>query len=198
MSIRTKLAMEASLKKLLLKKPLDKITISDITDDCGISRMTFYYHFKDIYDLVDWICLNETHQALNCLKTFNTWQQGFLEMFKSVQKSKSFFTNVYSCLSLEKVQEYLYNLTYNMLYNIVDEKSKGLNVTEADKKFVADYFKFVFVGLMLQWIKNGMKESPEDIVSRFITTSQGNIMLFLERLDGAADKKSVPQSPAVN
>jgi len=39
------------LKKLLLQKPLTKITINDITDDCGISRMTFYYHFKDIYDL---------------------------------------------------------------------------------------------------------------------------------------------------
>ena len=112
MSIITKIAMEASLKKLMLKKPLDKITISDITDDCGISRMTFYYHFKDIYDLVDWICLNEAHQDLHCLKSFDTWQQGFLEMFKTVQKSKSFFINVYSCLSLEKVEGYLYNLTY--------------------------------------------------------------------------------------
>ena len=50
----TKTALEASLKKLLLKKPLDKITIRDLTEDCGISRMTFYYHFKDIYDLVEW------------------------------------------------------------------------------------------------------------------------------------------------
>lgn len=195
MSIITKMAMEASLKKLLLKKTLDKITISDITDDCGISRMTFYYHFKDIYDLVDWICLNEAHQALHCLKSFDTWQQGFLEMFKTVLKSKSFFINVYSCLSLEKVEGYLYNLTYRMLYNVVDEKAKGLNVTEADKKFVTDYFKFVLVGLMLQWIKNGMKEAPEDIVYRLITTSQGNIMLCLERLANAADKKNAPQIP---
>ena len=50
----TKYALEASLKKFLLKKPVDKITISDLTNDCGISRMTFYYHFKDIYDLVEW------------------------------------------------------------------------------------------------------------------------------------------------
>ena len=55
----TKTALEASLKKLLLKKPLDKITIRDLTEDCGISRMTFYYHFKDIYDLVEWICYED-------------------------------------------------------------------------------------------------------------------------------------------
>ena len=49
----TKAALEESLKRLLLKKPLDKITITDITTDCGISRMAFYYHFKDIYDLIE-------------------------------------------------------------------------------------------------------------------------------------------------
>ena len=51
----TKRALEASLKKLLLQKPLNKITINDITEDCGVNRMTFYYHYKYIYDLVDCI-----------------------------------------------------------------------------------------------------------------------------------------------
>lgn len=183
MSIRTKLAIESSFKKLLKTKSLDKITISDITDDCGISRMTFYYHFKDIFDLIDWICLKEAEQALSCLKIFDTWQKGFLEMFRTVQKSKSFFLSVYSCISLEKIQNYLYNLTFKMLLNVVEEKSKGLNVTDADKKYVADYFKFVFVGIMLQWIKNGMKDEPEEMVRRISITTEGNVRLFLERLD---------------
>ena len=55
----TKLALEASLKNLLLKKPVDKITITDLTNDCGITRMAFYYHFKDIYDLVEWSCYED-------------------------------------------------------------------------------------------------------------------------------------------
>ena len=61
MTNATKLALEESLKHLLLKKPLDKITINDLTTDCGISRMTFYYHFKDIYDLV---AVSYTHLTL--------------------------------------------------------------------------------------------------------------------------------------
>ena len=64
MSQMTKRALEASLKKLLLQKPLNKITISDIAEDCGISRMTFYYHFKDIYDLVEWACVEDAARAL--------------------------------------------------------------------------------------------------------------------------------------
>ena len=52
-------------KNLLLKKPLTKITVGDIAEECGINRMTFYYHFKDIYDLVEWSCLEDAKKALD-------------------------------------------------------------------------------------------------------------------------------------
>ena len=65
LSNRTKQALEVSLKKLLLQKPLDKITIQDLTGDCGISRMAFYYHFKDIYDLVEWACREDAVRAVS-------------------------------------------------------------------------------------------------------------------------------------
>ena len=69
MSQVTKRALEASLKNLLLQKPLNKITIADIADDCGINRMTFYYHFKDIYDLVEWCCEEDASRASGTLTT---------------------------------------------------------------------------------------------------------------------------------
>ena len=65
MSQVTKRVLEQSLKNLLLKKPLTKITINDIAKDCGINRMTFYYHFEDIYDLVEWSCLEDAKRALD-------------------------------------------------------------------------------------------------------------------------------------
>ena len=66
----TKLALEAALKKELLTKPLDKITINDLAEDCGISRMAFYYHFKDIYDLVEWVCVEDGTKALQGKKNY--------------------------------------------------------------------------------------------------------------------------------
>ena len=63
----TKQAIAESLKHHLLRKPITKITINDITEDCGISRMTFYYHFNDIYDLVEWVCTEEARAALESL-----------------------------------------------------------------------------------------------------------------------------------
>lgn len=78
----TKQALEASLKKLLLQKPLDKITIHDITTDCGISRMAFYYHFKDIYDLVEWACYEDAKRALQGRKLMIHGRRGFCRFLK--------------------------------------------------------------------------------------------------------------------
>ncbi len=77
MSQVTKRALEQSLKNLLLKKPLTKITINDIAEDCGINRMTFYYHFKDIYDLVEWSCLEDAKRALDEKKLMKRGSRDF-------------------------------------------------------------------------------------------------------------------------
>jgi len=186
MSQVTKRTLEASLKNLLLKKPLDKITINDITEDCGINRMTFYYHFKDIYDLIEWACVEDATRALDGKKTYDTWQDGFLQIFEAVLDNRPFIMNVYRSVSREQVEIYLYKLTYNLLIGVVEEKAEGLNVKDEDKKFIADFYKFAFVGLMLDWIRGDMKENPQSIIDRLGSLMHGNITKALEacRTDG--------------
>jgi len=82
MSQTTKRALEASLKNLLLKKPLNKITINDIAKDCEINRMTFYYHFKDIYDLVEWSCIEDARKALEGKKTYKLGNKDFCKFLR--------------------------------------------------------------------------------------------------------------------
>lgn len=157
MTNATKAALEASLKKLLLKKPLDKITINDLTTDCGISRMAFYYHFKDIYDLVEWSCLEDATQALQGKKTYETWQEGLQQIFEAVLENKPFIMNVYHSVSREQIETYLFHLTHDLLYGVVQEKAKGTGISDADQSFIADFYKYSFTGVMLDWIKDGMK-----------------------------------------
>lgn len=181
MSQTTKRALEASLKRLLLQKPLDKITVSDITDDCGVNRMTFYYHFRDIYDLVEWSCAEDAARALNGKKTYDTWQQGFLQIFEAVQENRPFILNVYHSVSREQVEIYLYKVTYGLLRGVVEEQSAGMSVREEDKQFIADFYKYGFVGLMLDWIRGDMREDPRRIVERLSSVIQGDFARALER-----------------
>lgn len=180
MSEITKRALEASLKNLLMKKPLNKITINDITEDCGISRMTFYYHFKDIYDLVEWSCVEDAAKALQGKKTYNTWQEGFLNILHAVLDNKPFIINVYNSISRDQVERYLYQLTYDLLIGVVEEQSAGMSVREEDKEYIAHFYKYAFVGIMLDWIREGTKTSPQEIVDGIGIIVHGNIKNALE------------------
>lgn len=182
MSNITKRALEASLKNLLLQKPLNKITVGDIANDCGINRMTFYYHFKDIYDLIEWSCVEDATKALEGKKTYDTWQEGFLNIFNAVLDNKPFIMNVYRSVSREQIEMYLYKLTYNLLIDVVNEKSVGMAVSDEDKKFIADFYKYAFVGIMLNWIRNDMKEEPKQIVDHLSVLIHGNITRTLNNI----------------
>ena len=180
MSEVTKRALEQSLKNLLLKKPLNKITINDIAEDCGINRMTFYYHFKDIYDLVEWSCLEDAQKALKEKKTYDTWQEGLLQIFYAVRENKPFIMNVYHALSREQIENYLFRLTRDLIMNVIKECSKGMNITVSEQSFIADFYKYSFVGVMLDWIKKGMKENYHEIVNDICITMSGNIKNSLQ------------------
>ena len=181
MSQITKRALEQSLKNLLLKKPLTKITINDIAEDCGINRMTFYYHFKDIYDLVEWSCLEDARRALEEKKTHDTWQQGFLQIFEAVRENKPFIMNVYRCVPREQVEKYLKPLVDRLILEVIEEEIRDLRVRDEDKKFIADVYAYIFIGLMLDWIKDDMKEDPKKIVDRLATLIAGSVAVALKR-----------------
>lgn len=181
MSQITKRALERSLKNMLLKKPLTKITVGDIADDCGINRMTFYYHFKDIYDLVEWSCLEDAKRALDEKKTYDTWQQGLLQIFEAVQENKPFITNVYRCVHREQVEKYLTPLVDDLILGVIDEESSGMTVRDEDKQFIARVYSYMFIGLMLDWIRDDMREDPHLIAERLAKLIKGSMSAALSR-----------------
>ena len=170
MSQVTKRALEQSLKNLLLKKPLTKITVGDIADDCGINRMTFYYHFKDIYDLVEWSCLEDAKRALDENKTYETWQA-----------NKPFILNVYRCVHREQVEKYLQPLVDRLLLDVVDEEAGEMTVRAEDRQFIAQVYSYIFIGLMLDWIKDDMREDPQQLVDRLAKLIKGSMAEGLSR-----------------
>lgn len=155
-------------------KPLEKITVMDIVEDCEVNRQTFYYHFKDIYDLIEWIYVSETTRVLDGQKTYETWQQGFLKIFEFVQENQAFVVSTYHSVSREHLERFLYNETYRLLIGVVEEKALGMSVREEDKAFIADVYKYAFVGLMLEWIRKGMKKEPSEIISKLSLLIQGD------------------------
>lgn len=181
MSQTTKKALAMSLKKLMAEKPLDSITVVDIAEDCEVNRQTFYYHFRDIYDLIKWIYTSEATRALGGKKTYDSWQQGFLQIFEYVLENRTFVLKTYHSSCLGHLARYLYDVTYDLLIGVVEEKAAGLSVRDDDKEFIANFYKYGFVGLMLDWIGQGMMEKPAVIIAHLSTLIEGDFATALER-----------------
>lgn len=132
--------------------------------------------FKDIYDLVEWSCLEDATQALQGKKTYETWQEGLQQIFEAVLENKPFIMNVYHSVSREQIETYLFHLTHDLLYGVVQEKAKGTGISEADQSFIADFYKYSFTGVMLDWIKDGMKVDYHMIAEKMHRTMEGNVV----------------------
>lgn len=143
--------------------------------------MTFYYHFKDIYDLVEWVCLEDARRALEEKKTHETWQQGFLQIFALVQENKPFVTNVYHCVHQEQVEKYVKPLVDHLILGIIQEEIGTMHVSETDQAFISRVYSYIFVGIMMDWIKDDMKEDPQKIVDRLGILIKGTIAEALKR-----------------
>lgn len=181
MSQMTKKELSMSLKKLMEKTSLEKITVKDVVTDCGVNRQTFYYHFQDIYDLLGWIYKTEALKAIDNCKTYETWQQGFLKIFQYVSENKTFCMNTYHSVGRDHLEEFLLSVTVGLLTDVVDELAAGINISPQDKKFIANFYSFAFIGLMLSWLKTGAKDAPDQIIKNLNKLIEGDIGRAIEK-----------------
>ena len=91
-SLITKNALAASLKSLITENNFDKVTIADITDNIGLNRQTFYYHFADKQELLYWIYDNEAF-TLTCDLNMENWGEKFNDFLKLLRRDRLFYIN---------------------------------------------------------------------------------------------------------
>ena len=103
-----------------------------------------------------------------------------LVLLQAVQKDKVFVTKVYHSISREHIENYLYRLTYDLMIGVVEEKAAGMTVRPEDKEFIANFYKYAFVGLTLEWVRTGMKDDPAALIERVSTLIHGDITKGLE------------------
>lgn len=182
MSQMTKSALADSLKKLLETKPLEKITIKELVEDCGVNRQTFYYHFRDVYDLLDWIFTTDSRSMVQ-EDGSDDWELRARNIFSYLENNQQFIINAYHSIAREHLERYVYREMYKLIYARVQLASVDFDVTESDKQFVANFYKFAFTGLILEWIRCGMQEKSEKIVDRLAILMGGEFRSTVEKFD---------------
>lgn len=175
-SLITKKAIAAGIKELTKKKSFDKITVSDITQSCGLNRQTFYYHFQDKYELVDWIYYNEAISIIINDLNYDNWDEKVLQLLTKLKEEDYFYINTLKASVENEFREYLFKITVELLCDIISGITVNTNANEKDIRFVAEFYAFGIVGVVLAWAQHGMKETPE-----YVTAQLKNLVYGTEK-----------------
>ena len=162
----TKKALAQSLKELGGTKNLDKITVADITDHCGVNRQTFYYHFDDKYELLAWIYTQELFIPLTKDLTFENWGDKLVALLKYMKQHKSFFMNTIRS-SNNFYAEYSNKIFAELFNKTITELKMYRHLSEKEQDIYARFFAYGLTGVIVDWAMKGMKEK-EDEISAFL------------------------------
>ncbi|MBR6786186.1 MAG: TetR/AcrR family transcriptional regulator, partial [Clostridia bacterium] len=158
--------ISSTFVELLSTKPFDRITIKDIVDACGINRNTFYYYYSDIYDLLEEIFKKELNEIIDGHRETGSYVEGLIKVANVAYSHKKLINNICSSRSYEYLENYMYKSCKSIMVDVVSNMSTGLNVPEDDIDFIASFYEYAFIGVISEWFRTGMRESPTKFASQ--------------------------------
>ena len=172
----TKNTFAASLKHLVLVKPYDKISISDITNDCRMNRQSFYYHFQDKNELLSWIMYNDLFVYITHGVRFHNCYGNLEGFLKRMENEREFYSRV-----LESgdgiFHDYLYDVMHVMFTYFFDNAVSKEGGTNISTEFFADFYSHGFCGVIIDWAIGGMKSTPHEVIQSMKDLALENIKI---------------------
>ena len=183
-SEHTRRQLADALRHKLVTKPLQKITIRELVEECGLNRQTFYYNFKDIYDLLRWMFVYDGEQLLNKRLTTETWEEALLLVLRYLEENRQMCCGVLSSVEHEYLRRFLYDDVEPVVSQLIEELSEGLTVAPNYQKFLTHFYTLSIASLILTWIMepgdSGCGDA-EELIRMLSVTLDGNLRQALQR-----------------
>ena len=177
----TKKAIMQCFIQILNESPMDKISVVDIAERCGINRNTFYYYYCDIYALVKELFTIEAQRIAEKELSCATWQEVCLEALEFVRENRRAVYHLFHSNHRDLLEEYLYDVAHLEMVNFVRREAEGMPVKEEDINSLALFYTSALVGLVTRWMLEGMKADVESILDNIGRLITGNLRMSLER-----------------
>ena len=161
----TKKALAAGFKQLLQGKSFESISVLDIAKTCDLNRQSFYYHFHDKYELVNWIYYHEALAVIADNLSYENWSAKVLQLLEIMRNDGNFYQKTLRSAKSGEFQDYLFEFFKDVFTRIIATIAGLENREVEEKSYVAEFLAYGIVGMVVAWAKNGMKQKPEEIVA---------------------------------
>lgn len=187
-SDETKRLLAASLKTLMKNKPLEKISIRELTDHANMNRQTFYYHFEDIYDLLKWTFQQEALQFLDVPESTSVWKEGLLQLFNYLDENREFCICALRSLGRGHLKRFFYSDIHRIFGRVIKEFGEKTNAAEEYMAFLTHFYTLSLAGLVESWLLGEMDQTPEEIIEMINIFIQDQILGAEQRIKKTSEK----------
>ena len=173
MANNTERIIMETFQQMLAEMPFYKITVSSLVKRAGISANTFYYHYEDIYDLLEkWIAL-----WLERFSPTDDWRKNAKILLETCQRNEKLVGHILNYLSKEQVETALFSPNDDdLFYKFINNAAADYNVTDQQKRDIADFCRYAVIGFFLRAVWN----HSASVVDTMINDLDGYIRCFVK------------------
>ena len=163
----TEKAIKESFIRLLKEKPLSKITVKDIVEDCGINRNSFYYHYQDVPQLLNCIIADEADRLIEAYPTIESREKAFDVAVEFALENKAAVMHLYNSENRDVLERNILKLSEDTITKYMKSLFPEQRLNDQDRKIVINVLKCEVFGMIIEWLERGMSEDIKADYHRF-------------------------------
>ena len=177
----TKNLIKQEFIKLLNKKSLHNITVTEIAKQCKIERKTFYYHYENLPQLVKEIFDEELEDVIKEFNETLSWEESFISAAKFILENKKVVKHMYESDYKVELEKYIFSISGEIMRKYVRRVAKDTKAQEIDIKLIAYFYQCALSSSLVEWVATDMKTDPKIVARRLGKLMDGNILESLKR-----------------
>ena len=177
---KTKYKLAASMKECMKQMPVDKITVKNIVEGCGVARQTFYRNFLDKYDLINWYFDKLVLQSFEQIGMGHTVGESLTQKLEFIVNEKVFFTEAFRSDDRNSLKEHDFELILQFYQDLIGRKtSRPLG---EDLQFLLEMYCRGSVYMTVKWVLTGMKDSPAKMSKKLVEAMPPRLAAVFDEL----------------
>ena len=177
----TKNLIKQEFIKLLNKKSLHNITVTEIAKQCKIERKTFYYHYENLPQLVKEIFDEELEDVIKEFNETLSWEESFISAAKFILENKKVVKHMYESDYKIELEKYIFSISGEIMRKYVRRVAKDTKAQEIDIKLIAYFYQCALRSSLVEWVATDMTTDPKLVTRRLGKLMDGNILESLKR-----------------
>lgn len=177
----TRKAIMDSCIRLLEERSVDRITVKDIVEDCGINRNTFYYHFEDLPSLIMEIIREDADRIMHDDTQPDSFRACMENAISFVLRRRSVALHLYRSSNRDVFMRYLLQICRHVVSRYVDKACGDLPVPESDRRLIIQSYACECFGGVISWLDDGLREDLTADLMRMCDLREGATRMMIQR-----------------